>query len=122
MSDEAAGASQPGAQTTGEGGGPQLDLDALSRKGQQLRAQTTRVSAELDVIVRQEANDRSMITREVMEKFGYAVLIVFGLLGIEGVMSKDWAEVSKQAVDLLKSVLLPVVTLVLGYYFGRASK
>jgi hypothetical protein len=39
-----------------------------------------------------------------------------------GTLFKGWAEwkdAAKFFIDLLSSVLLPVVTLVIGYYFGK---
>ena len=37
-------------------------------------------------------------------------------------MTGEWQDAGDQAVDLIKSTVLPVVTLVLGYYFGRSGK
>jgi len=33
----------------------------------------------------------------------------------------QWANAASQAADLIKAAVLPVVTLVLGYYFGSRS-
>ena len=37
-------------------------------------------------------------------------------------MTKDWSSVSGTATDLVKSTILPIVTLVLGYYFGQSDR
>jgi len=37
-------------------------------------------------------------------------------------MTGRWDAAATQAVDLIKSCVFPVVTLVLGYYFGRSAK
>jgi hypothetical protein len=47
---------------------------------------------------------------------------IFAALLLEGLTTKDWDKVLSQGIDLVKSAVLPVVTLVLGYYFGRSSR
>lgn len=44
------------------------------------------------------------------------------LMGVEGYVSRDWSQAAGEATDLVKSTILPIVTLVLGYYFGQGSK
>jgi hypothetical protein len=40
---------------------------------------------------------------------------------IAGLQTGQWTDAAGQAADLIKSVMLPVVTLVLGFYFGSRS-
>jgi heme/copper-type cytochrome/quinol oxidase subunit 3 len=51
--------------------------------------------------------------------FGQAILILRGILSKE---ANGWEAVTTQSIDLIKSAVLPVVTLVLGYYFGRSGR
>ncbi len=45
-----------------------------------------------------------------------------GILVAGAAMTDEWQDAGDQAVDLIKSTVLPIVTLVLGYYFGRSGK
>lgn len=51
--------------------------------------------------------------------FGQMILILRGILSHE---ANSWEAVTTQSIDLIKSAVLPVVTLVLGYYFGRSGR
>ena len=75
-----------------------------------------------DRIKGQQADDRSHIAKLIVWAFvillGFVVVAVIAALFF---FSGDWdkiAEPAKVLVTLLSSVLLPVVTLVIGYYFG----
>ncbi len=94
----------------------------LQKRAEKLTVESALTADRIEAIAQQEANDRSMITREVMQQFGIAVLAVFALLALSGFMSKDWSKTADQSVDVIKSVILPIVTLVLGYYFGKSAK
>jgi hypothetical protein len=42
---------------------------------------------------------------------------------LQGAFKNEWGMVGSQAADVIKTAVLPVVTLVLGFYFGsRAGK
>lgn len=75
-----------------------------------------------DQIKRQRARDQSRIAWVIIWTFVIAIggifLLVLGylLFGDEG---QGWKEPSEFLVGIVSSVLLPVVTLVLGYYFGK---
>jgi hypothetical protein len=45
-------------------------------------------------------------------------LVAFVIAGVAG----SFAIVARSSVDMLKSVVLPLVTLVLGYCFGRGGR
>lgn len=71
-------------------------------------------------IARQQADDRSLIARVVVFTF-VALVVVAVLAAIAGAYLFDWndlVEPGKFLLTILGSVMLPVVTLVIGYYFG----
>jgi cell shape-determining protein MreD len=70
----------------------------------------------------QQVIDRSWIAKAIIIVFVAAILAVLLLLLTEGVMTKDWTHAAAAASDLVKSVILPIVTLVLGYYFGQSDR
>jgi hypothetical protein len=104
------------------GSDPEAKIAALRQEASNVVTQSKSRPEILDVVARQEAEDRSKITDWVMKGFAGALVLVFVLLVLEAAMTGNWAAVVTQAVEILKSVILPIVTLVLGYYFGRASK
>ena len=57
-----------------------------------------------------------------MAVFGVSVFFGFLVNIIGAYQTGDWHGATQAIGDLLKSVILPVVTLLLGYYFGRAGK
>jgi hypothetical protein len=70
-----------------------------------------------------EAEDRSHITRTLMGtlRWGLPATVVMLLL-LAWLDSTAASEAIKAVVEIFKAVLLPVITLVLGYYFGRGGK
>ncbi len=66
----------------------------------------------------QADKDRSWIARRIITVFVVAIIGVFVLLGLQGHASGAWDTPASQAVELIKTAVLPIVTLVLGYYFG----
>ena len=91
------------------------------------RASTSSARAEragtlADQVNRQEADDRSWIAKRIIGIFTGVVGGVLAILALGGIKTGEWAAAGNQAVDLIKSAVLPVVTLVLGYYFGRSGK
>jgi hypothetical protein len=52
-----------------------------------------------------------------------AISLCLGLLVWHGLAGQsDFAVVSKDFADLIKTAVVPIVTLVLGYYFGRSGR
>lgn len=66
--------------------------------------------------------DRSWIARQIIKIFVTVIAAVLVLLATQGVMTGEWGTVAAQAAELIKTAVLPIVTLVLGYYFGQAGK
>lgn len=80
-----------------------------------------RKEALQDRIQRQQADDRSAIAKLII--WAFVVLMAWVVLAVSiGSMATGWdafAEPSKYLMSILSSVMLPVVTLVIGYYFGK---
>ena len=71
---------------------------------------------------RREADDRSWIAKVIIGVFVAVIFAGLGILVAGAAMTGKWDAAATQAVDLIKSAVLPIVTLVLGYYFGRSGK
>ncbi len=91
--------------------------DALLQRQNLYRDTSAGVTAE-----RQEAEDRSWIAKRIIQIFVGAVAAVLILLLLQGVLKGEWSTVASQAADLIKTAVLPIVTLVLGFYFGSRTK
>jgi hypothetical protein len=72
-----------------------------------------------DHIKRQRAADQSRIAWVIIWAFVGAVAAIFVLVAGALASGSDWKDPAKFLVTIVSSVLLPVVTLVLGYYFGK---
>ena len=75
-----------------------------------------------DQVSRREADDRSWIAKRIIGVFVAMIFAGLGILVVGAAMTDEWQNAGDQSVDLIKSTVLPVVTLVLGYYFGRSGK
>jgi hypothetical protein len=94
-------------------------LDARFDKSRNLLAETKEALA--DESRRRELDDRSRIAKLIVNAFVYLIVAVIVFIAV-GVADKGWAywtEASEFFLKVLSSVLLPVVTLVIGYYFGK---
>lgn len=65
--------------------------------------------------------DRSTLARLIVKSF---IFLIFAIVGIVAISASycSWehtAELAKFLASILGSILLPVVTLVIGYYFGN---
>jgi hypothetical protein len=128
MSDKP-GAPEGGDPTPGEAGsagGSPPPADAILEA---VRQQLSKAASDADVARRAVYNpdqkrdeDRSEIAKQIIYIFTGGIVIVLILLIVDGWATGKWDTVTSQAVDLLKSILLPVVTLILGYYFGQGGK
>lgn len=112
--------------------GPQTDtatllanLDARVRDAEsRLAAQSQEVRNASDPVARQ----RDWIGKVIIAMFAGAIFLGLGVFLLEGVLAPQetradaWKNVATQSADLIKSAVLPVVTLVLGYYFEQASR
>ena len=69
-----------------------------------------------------EDQQRSVLSTTIIYIFVGVVAFGMAILVLRGFKTNEWGEVTTQAIDLIKSAVLPVVTLVLGYYFGRSGR
>ena len=73
-----------------------------------------------DYIKRQRADAQTRIAWVIVWAFVIAIAGIFLLvLGSQASLTVNWKEPAEFLAGIVSSVLLPVVTLVLGYYFGK---
>jgi hypothetical protein len=101
--------------TAGPSADVESEINATAANATQSRALVQTTDSRTDA-------DRSRIARLIINVFVGALLAVLILFVVQGYATNSWSLASSQATDLLKTTLLPVVTLVLGYYFGQANK
>lgn len=80
------------------------------------------VERAVESAVSQAERDRSWIARWVVFGYGVALVAYFAALAIQGITEGGWANIAREAFDCIKSAILPIVTLILGFYFGRGGK
>jgi uncharacterized membrane protein len=96
------------------------DLDQAFQAAERLRAKSHKASD--DYAQRRQQDDRSLIAKLIVYAFVGLIGVVVLILAAALFYFKDWKPVEEAAkflVAILGSVLLPVVTLVIGYYFGK---
>ncbi|MDH4095210.1 MAG: hypothetical protein OEV81_10550 [Betaproteobacteria bacterium] len=100
------------------------DIDAAFAAAEKAQQQARQALEESEARIRQQqADDRSVIAKRIVNAFvaAIALLLIWAALGT---WLSSWdriAEPAKFMLGMLSSVLLPVVTLVIGYYFGSAK-
>ena len=96
-----------------------FDLDAFLKATESAREKKDQ-SLE-DLLRRQQADDRSFIAKLVAWSFVLFIgwVVVLTTIGAAMFDWNDIAEPAKYLMTILGSVMLPVVTLVIGHYFGK---
>ena len=96
-------------------------MDPLLAQIEELQSENLSVEETVDdFIKRQRASDQSRIAWVIIWAFVVAIAGIFLLvLGAQFSTTLDWKDPAEFLVGIVSSVLLPVVTLVLGYYFGK---
>ena len=89
---------------------------------QQAKASTDTVKSATNM----DDFDRSFIARTIMYVYAGAIVVGFLFLAVLAgfawyAASDDWKTIAADAVDIIKTAVLPIVTLVLGYYFGKSK-
>lgn len=81
---------------------------------------TQQQAARIDIHGIERANSRKMVAKSVT--FVYiGTLIVLGILAIIRSLRGDAEQAQQSMIDVLKTGVLPIVTLVIGYYMGRQN-
>lgn len=92
-----------------------IEFQAAAQKAEQSK------KALQDRLQRQQADDRSLIAKIIV----WAFIILMGVVVLAAIIATfylgwdKFVEPGKFLMGILGSVMLPVVTLVIGYYFGK---
>lgn len=97
---------------------PLTDLEQrLATYSEQLDTKQQASAAELEALTK--TKDRSLIAKLVVGLFCLASLLALIFLWWgAGRENLPWDVAAEKLIQLLSSIILPVVTLVIGYYFG----
>lgn len=106
----------------GAGGWATVDARTWERLGE-IEQRISRASEDVGKYAeRRQADDRSLIAKIVIVMFAVCISVVMIFIVLAVVFSmQNWEAPLKYFVDLIGSVVLPVVTLVIGFYFGTKS-
>ncbi len=100
------------------------DVDAFVASLDAFEPETRRVAETVeDELRRQQAQDRSRIAKLIVWLFALACggTMLFVVVSVWW-PSQGWDAGATQLVEILSSIILPVVTLVIGYYFGSEQR
>lgn len=97
----------------------------LQDRLRQMEATVARTRREVSDAPTLDDFDRSRVASIIM--IVYATVIAVGLLlfiirACRADAKDEWSDLLKEAADLIKTAVLPIVTLVLGYYFGKSGR
>ena len=102
------------------GAEPNDTVDALEQRVKLLEGTAP---SRTEIVTRQDAENRGWIARWIIVAYLGAIVITEVVMVIAaGLGHYDWRDVISNSLELLKSALLPVVFLILGYYFGQGTK
>ncbi len=73
-------------------------------------------------IARKEADDRSWIVKWFVRGFCGYVLLIFVTLVLRAFFPGAFGDAVTIEVELLKTAIMPLMTLVLGYFFSRPNR
>src|SRR5665213_2116895 len=97
------------------------DLDAQIRDAEQLTASTSDEAS--NVIVMQERSAmRSHATKVVIWLYALIMCAMVVYIMSVGALTGDFKSAEAQLVDLIKTAVIPIVTFVVGHYFGSSSR
>jgi uncharacterized membrane protein len=86
---------------------------------------TSARTAAIDYLQQQQAQDQSFIAKAIVKTFIWLLVLITIAVILGMILCHDWnkiAEPAKFLLALISSVLLPVVTLVIGHYFGKQKQ
>lgn len=82
-------------------------------------ARTARLSVTAPT---QDDEDRSLFARLLVRMFITTLAVYLLFLVLQWTAPGGSPDIAARAEDMIKSVLVPIVTLVLGYYFGQSRR
>ena len=71
---------------------------------------------------RKQATDRSRIAIIIVILFAVCLILLIALVLVGAISGLAWNAAADFILDIVKTMVLPVVTLVLGFYFGSAKR
>jgi hypothetical protein len=102
-----------------EGLGPSISFEERARR---LAGSAEKAREELAHSSDENRASRLFIMRYVVFLYIAVVGIMFASNIVGAFYTKDWSSASHSLFELATTMVLPVVTLVLGYYFGREGR
>jgi hypothetical protein len=97
-------------------------LDQINRLQSSNKEKLAEVESVEDELKREYAQSQSWAARLIISAFIVCIVAIFLMVIIYFGLGKDWKKPADFLLTVVSSVLLPVVTLVLGYYFGSEEK
>jgi hypothetical protein len=98
-------------------------LDTIQARLQAIEEAAKSRATAIQNIPDQLTRQRDWIAKAIIWVFVAAIALGLLILLLEGLAQPYlWSSVATQSADLIKSTVLPIVTLVLGYYFGQSGK
>lgn len=104
-----------------------IEQSASGSSLREMLAETRRVvegaddTAE-DYAARRQADDRSKIANVIIYLFAALICAFFVFVIVQSYFPTDPSDGAKLMLDALKTLVLPILTLVLGYYFGSSKQ
>lgn len=86
------------------------------------KAEVAEQQSATDFATRQRSQVRATVARLLAWFFVAYVAVIAILVVIGALTGSPWKEPGEFLVEVLKSGILPVITFVLGHYFGSESK
>lgn len=104
------------------GSPPTPNLQSARQSLNALRAVQNPAKQEVDAYAaRLMAEDRSWIAKFMLWIFGILVIATLAGITASPLITPDWKTLAPLLLEVAKTIL-PVVTLVLGFYFGRSDR
>ncbi len=102
-----------------------LASSALSDLAERFRTAQNASQESIERAGTRADKDRTKIAVTIMGVFAisiFAALILLTFRGFADPTKNAWVDVTKDAADLIKTSVVPIVTLMLGYYFGTSGR
>ena len=96
-------------------------LAEIESKSQSVRARRRDID---DALTAKHAQDQSDIARLIVWLFAISFALIAGAIAVAFWREDNsgWISLAETLTGMLSSILLPIVTLVIGYYFGTEKR